>query len=465
MSSFWNFVTQMVAGTLARAEDVNTNLSGIDTGFDLVETEINKTIQITNAAGVTDVPLNATARANKLLSFDVNGDIAATTIMGDWKGAHADAAGTDYQIRDVVRDDAGALQLGSLYICIATHTSTGSLLTDTANWELLVDSTSLTTFGGLLPASYLRADDPDTLSVNSASDALTINNAGAGAALRADNAVEVVTSINAQAVSVVHNGLTSGPGVDLGNFSAAATGSVVQVNQASSSATAISLYVIQTGAGDAVRVNVTHADAHGAYITSNVASRSEPLVEIVNDNATGSGAGLRIQQDQGGPAIDLTSQGTIKFPATATPNADVHTLDDYEEGTFTPTLQDSTGSDAEGQTHLNQFGYYTKIGNMVFIQGRLQVNSLGSLTGGDQARVANLPFTADGSNTFGGGVTITNADSLAISAGEVVVGAIPPGTNYMVLELWDATTGTTNMSVTEFSAAGLIDFFGMYRST
>jgi hypothetical protein len=139
MSAYWNFVTTMVPATLAKAEDVNTNLSGIDTGFTLVEAEINKCFQITNSPGVVDIGLNAAARANKLVSFDVNGDIAASQILGDWKGDHADAAGTDYEIRDVVKDAAAAIGQDNLYICNTTHTSTGDLATDTANWDLLVE--------------------------------------------------------------------------------------------------------------------------------------------------------------------------------------------------------------------------------------------------------------------------------------------------------------------------------------
>src|SRR4030066_820181 len=39
----------------------------------------------------------------------------------------------------------------------------------------------------------------------------------------------------------------------------------------------------------------------------------------------------------GTPSINLTG-GQIKFPATQNASADANTLDDYEEGTFTPTL-------------------------------------------------------------------------------------------------------------------------------
>ena len=161
-NSFWNFVSQFTAGTLAKAEDVNTNFSGVAAGFDAVETGTDQAIKVTNAAGVTDVVVNAAARANKLLAFDASGDIIASQILGVWKGAHADAAGTDYQVRDVVRDDAGSIQLGSLYICNNTHTSTGSLLTDTANWDILVDATDLTTLGGFTASQYLRSDANDT---------------------------------------------------------------------------------------------------------------------------------------------------------------------------------------------------------------------------------------------------------------------------------------------------------------
>lgn len=138
-NSFWNFVTRMVSGELAKADDVNTNFDGVEAGFTLVETDLDSAMRVTNAPGVTDVTTNAATRALKLISFDVNGDIVATTPIGDWKGDHADAAGTDYTIRDTVKDAAGSIGQDNIYICTATHTSTGDLATDTANWDLLFD--------------------------------------------------------------------------------------------------------------------------------------------------------------------------------------------------------------------------------------------------------------------------------------------------------------------------------------
>lgn len=199
MSVFWNFIQSLTPGTLAKAEDMNTNFSGIDNGLDLVEAEIVQCMQITNSPGVTDIVLSPSVRANKLVEFDVNGDIAATTIMGDWKGDHADAAGTDYQIRDVVKDAADSLGLNNLYICIETHTSTGSLSTDTAKWDLLIDAAvvaavqvTITDAGSI----YTATDTEGALQeVKLLADASTTKLAGIESGATADqSAAEVVNT-------------------------------------------------------------------------------------------------------------------------------------------------------------------------------------------------------------------------------------------------------------------------------
>ena len=55
--------------------------------------------------------------------------------------------------------------------------------------------------------------------------------------------------------------------------------------------------------------------------------------------------------------------GQLRFPATPNPSADANTLDDYEEGTFTPTLAGSTT--AGSHTYSHQTGFYTKVGRLV----------------------------------------------------------------------------------------------------
>ena len=63
-------------------------------------------------------------------------------------------------------------------------------------------------------------------------------------------------------------------------------------------------------------------------------------------------------------------------------------LDDYEEGTFTPVL--GFGGGATGMAYTQQYGSYTKIGNMVHIKMRVHLSSKGSSTG--DATITGFPF-------------------------------------------------------------------------
>ena len=66
-------------------------------------------------------------------------------------------------------------------------------------------------------------------------------------------------------------------------------------------------------------------------------------------------------------------------------------LDDYEEGTWTPTVSTASGF-STGVTSTN-YATYTKIGNTVFIRTNFQLgNSSGNLTAGDVIQLTGLPF-------------------------------------------------------------------------
>jgi len=81
----------------------------------------------------------------------------------------------------------------------------------------------------------------------------------------------------------------------------------------------------------------------------------------------------------------------INFPATQVPSADANTLDDYEEGTFTPYIY---GVTTEGVgTYSNQTGRYTKIGNVVVISIELVWSAH---TGTGAMVIGGLPFSAVG---------------------------------------------------------------------
>jgi len=77
----------------------------------------------------------------------------------------------------------------------------------------------------------------------------------------------------------------------------------------------------------------------------------------------------------------------LKFNGdTAAANA----LDDYEEGTWTPTIYGS--STAGSPTYSQQIGRYTKIGNKVIAAARIDISAIGGMTG--NVTFGGLPFTA-----------------------------------------------------------------------
>lgn len=88
----------------------------------------------------------------------------------------------------------------------------------------------------------------------------------------------------------------------------------------------------------------------------------------------------------------------ITFPATQSASTNANTLDDYEEGTFTPTVITATGT----PTYDYQVAYYTKIGRQVFGGGIIGISNSNSLTG--PIRLGGLPFTiAAGLYGYAGG--------------------------------------------------------------
>tara|TARA_Y100001972_G_scaffold28455_1_gene34982 strand:+ start:1310 stop:2293 length:984 start_codon:yes stop_codon:yes gene_type:complete len=73
-------------------------------------------------------------------------------------------------------------------------------------------------------------------------------------------------------------------------------------------------------------------------------------------------------------------------------------LDDYEEGTFTPSF--TSGVDG-GASYSYQLGRYTKIGRKVIVEVDLDLNSFSANS--STVKIGTLPFTSDSSAPYGGG--------------------------------------------------------------
>ena len=150
----------------------------------------------------------------------------------------------------------------------------------------------------------------------------------------------------------------------------------------------------------------------------------------------------------------VTTGGQIPFPATQSPSADPNTLDDYEEGTFTPTIILGSGS----VTYTTQTGTYTKIGRLVVVQINIIINAVTTPSG--TLQVGALPFTS--SATAKGAVAI-QAGAWAAAATTSIVGSVDP--NATTIRVYKYAAGALSNPGADLQAASSIAITAMYEAS
>jgi hypothetical protein len=93
-----------------------------------------------------------------------------------------------------------------------------------------------------------------------------------------------------------------------------------------------------------------------------------------------------------GDATPSASGAGITFPATQSASSNANTLDDYEEGTWTPAVSDTEGNSATLSGDSNAI--YTKIGNIVYWRFSVILTSKASMTAGNTVIIQGFPFTS-----------------------------------------------------------------------
>jgi hypothetical protein len=145
-----------------------------------------------------------------------------------------------------------------------------------------------------------------------------------------------------------------------------------------------SYYNSAPGIGSVLDSNTSTAGALALYVyTGSANSRTRALNLNANGNVALMGATV------------TTSGVGITFPATQSASTDANTLDDYEEGTWTPELSATFGS----LTYSARTGYYVKIGRLVYASFFLGVSTVSS--GSSNLAVGGLPFSSTSSTPIG----------------------------------------------------------------
>ena len=146
---------------------------------------------------------------------------------------------------------------------------------------------------------------------------------------------------------------------------------------------------------------------------------------------------------------DLYLSGGAYIGGTGTANK----LDDYEEGTWTPTYVAST-TDFTSVTYQQQNGKYTKIGDTVSLTVTLSTNAITQGSASGDVYIAGLPFTPN-SNYSNGTILYTTANWL----GDMPDGWTTFGTTRGYLYYKSSTTAVSSINPADMGTGGSANNF------
>jgi hypothetical protein len=146
---------------------------------------------------------------------------------------------------------------------------------------------------------------------------------------------------------------------------------------------------LQSGGSTVVGVTSTGVAVTGTLSSSGAVTASTTLA--VTGASTFTGTGKFATTIGVGNATPAASGSGITFPATQSASSDANTLDDYEEGTWTPTLSGATT--AGTTTYTIQTGTYTKIGRIVSACFDVAISAA---TGTGPLKIGGFPFATAG---------------------------------------------------------------------
>jgi hypothetical protein len=130
-----------------------------------------------------------------------------------------------------------------------------------------------------------------------------------------------------------------------------------------------------------------------------------------------------------------------------------------KRGTWTPAVADAlAGGNSATLSVAN--GYYTKVGNLVYIQAKITLSSKGSMSAGNPVYIRGLPFSSanntNGATTFSilcNGATITNYVTSLMDE------------NSTVFRLFDSGSGVNFIVVSEITDTTQFIIGGTYRAS
>ncbi len=184
----------------------------------------------------------------------------------------------------------------------------------------------------------------------------------------------------------------------------------------------------------------TDASANDQFWGLQVSGGDFNILTCNDDRASGFSTPFYIKQ-----AGTIVSSSGIALGGTGAAN----TLDDYETGTWTPTIGATDESSSGGD--------YVKVGDLVFVRGQMIVGTLGS---GDDDEISGLPFTPYTSNM---GLTVAYYNGIASNTYELR-GNVRSDSRIRMEGKTSFGTGQAS-GITTFKNGASVYFSGCYRAS
>lgn len=221
--------------------------------------------------------------------------------------------------------------------------------------------------------------------------------------------------------------------------------------------------------GTRLILNATSNSANGGFILFH---RGASPTYLTGDlaSALGSGSGAvdwvygnysKYTYINGAKATEVSSTGLsvtgsvspsqgIAFPATAYASADANTLDDYEEGTWTPTLTCENVGDLS-VSYSTQRASYTKIGRQITVHAEISTSAFTHSTALGQVGISGLPFTSSG--YF---VSAIEYDGFTSAGYTGITSIAATGQSKLYLDKCGSGVGRAAVVATEFASGGTV---------
>ena len=158
--------------------------------------------------------------------------------------------------------------------------------------------------------------------------------------------------------------------------------------------------IVAEGSGNSGITILSGTSSNGAVLFGDSGNNADGYLNYDHTNRKidfGTAGATQWAIDSSGNFLPAATDHGIYLGVTSATASNL--LNDYEEGTFTPSIESNMGYSSVG--YGQQLGSYTKIGNFVFFKFRLNITS-GS-TNGNRIEIGGLPFTSASSPDVGSG--------------------------------------------------------------